>query len=195
NGRDRARTLRESPNCEHKSHPGKTLVVAERFPGEQDLDQRPRAPSEREEKLIRGLPRRRIRQAEGRFLAEGMRVVEDLLASRLTTDWVLTSSSLGDSERGAKLVEEVERRGLTLRILPESRFRGLAPTEHSQGVLAVARIPAHGWDAIPPAGLSAVVLLLDAVQDPGNLGTLVRTAEALGAGAVVALPGTVDAWN
>jgi TrmH family RNA methyltransferase len=62
-------------------------------------------------------------------------------------------------------------------------------------VLAVAEIPRAGLDSISLAQEPAVVLVLDAVQDPGNFGTLVRTAEALGAAGVVVLPGTVDPWN
>lgn len=159
------------------------------------MDQRRVAPSEREEKQVRRLQRRKNRQAEGRFLAEGVRVVEDLLASPLTTEWVLAASSLEDSQRGADLLEEVQRRVLPLRVLPEERFLKLAPTEHSQGVLAIARVPTFGWADISVAEPSSVVLLLDAIQDPGNLGTLVRTAEALGVEAIVTLPGTVDPWN
>jgi TrmH family RNA methyltransferase len=71
----------------------------------------------------------------------------------------------------------------------------LADTETPQGILAVAPIPFAGLDALRVDAEPAVIVVLDAVQDPGNFGTLARTAEALGAAGVVALPGTVDAWN
>ena len=59
----------------------------------------------------------------------------------------------------------------------------------------MAEIPRPTLDDLQlPPGRSAL-LILDAVQDPGNFGTLVRTAEALGAAAAVVLPGTVDPWN
>ena len=76
----------------------------------------------------------------------------------------------------------------------DAELRGFADTETPQGVLAVAEIPRRALGDLAAAD-GDVVLLLDAVQDPGNFGTLVRTAEALGAAAVVSLPGTVDAWN
>lgn len=150
--------------------------------------------SEREEKQVRALQRRKEREAEGRFLAEGIRVVEDLLASPLRAEWAMLSSSLEDNERGSWLVGELERRAVPRRVVDPRVFGTLAPTEHSQGVIVVARTPPSGWDAIAddPA---AVILLLDAVQDPGNFGTMARTAEALGAAGLVALPGTVDPWN
>lgn len=150
--------------------------------------------SEREEKQLRALHRRKEREAEGRFLAEGIRVVEDLLASPLGSEWALLSSSLEDNERGARLVGELERRGIPRRVVDARHFDRLAATENSQGVIVVAGIPAGGWDSIATAP-DSVVLLLDAVQDPGNFGTMVRTAEALGAAGLVALTGTVDPWN
>lgn len=162
---------------------------------EQILDQRRLGLSEREEKQLKALQRRKKRQREGHFLAEGVRVVEDLLDSGVVVEWVLAASSLADSERGGRLLAEVERQRLPLRIVPEETLRQLAPTEHSQGIVAVARAPTAEWSVVEREEAGAVVLLLDAVQDPGNLGTLARTAEALGALAVVVLPGTVDPWN
>jgi len=147
----------------------------------------------RETKELRGLRLRRIRERSGRFLAEGIRVVEDLLESDVAVDWVATASSLEDSERGRALVEMLDRLPLPRRMVPDDIFAGLASTESPQGVIAVARIPRTDLPLLP--GATAVVLVLDGVQDPGNFGTLVRSAEALGAVGVVALPGTVDPWN
>ena len=125
----------------------------------------------------------------------GPRVVEDLLASSLSVHWILASSSLGDSDRGADLLRRIEGRMLPLRLVDPQTLLRLAPTEHSQGIIAVAEIPRPDWQVVERAGAEAVVVLLDAVQDPGNVGTLARTAEALGAAALVTLPGTVDPWN
>ena len=86
-------------------------------------------------------------------------------------------------------------RGIPVRVVSERELLALAPTEHSQGLIAVARTPGQDWEEVlAPQGRS-VVLVLDAVQDPGNVGTLARTAEALGVGALVVLPGTADPWN
>lgn len=159
------------------------------------MDQRRTTLSEREQKQLRGLARRKIREVEGRFLAEGIRVVEDLLNSPLQTDWLCASSTLEDAPRGARLLGEAAQRGIPIRVVPERDLLALAPTEHSQGVLAVARTPRAAWDEVLPSEGRSVVLLLDSVQDPGNVGTLARTAEALGVTALVSLTGTADPWN
>ena len=159
------------------------------------MDQNPRGPSGREEKELRALRRRKIREEEGLFLAEGVRVVEDLLASELGVRWALTSSTLEDTSRGARLVRELEARGIPRRVVDERDFGRHAETESPQGVLAVAETPRWRLEDLRSGTGPAVLLVLDGVQDPGNFGTLIRSAEALGAAGVVALPGTVDPWN
>lgn len=121
--------------------------------------------------------------------------MEDLVKSRLTIVRVVHAPSLEDSDRGVRLLENIRNRGISLALVPEKEFVRLAATDTPQGVLAVAEIPAGSMSPIVTAPEPAVVLVLDGVQDPGNFGTLVRSAEALGAAGVIALPGTVDPWN
>ena len=152
--------------------------------------------SRREERLLRSLRQRKAREAEGLFLAEGVRAVEDLLASPLPVRLAVAASSRGDTPRGQALLDVLARKRVALHRASERDLAALADTETPQGILAVAPIPSAGLDALRVQDHDpAVVLVLDAVQDPGNFGTLARTAEALGAVGLVALPGTVDPWN
>lgn len=152
-------------------------------------------PTSREMKELRALQTRKGREENGRFLAEGIRVVEDLLESPLPIQWIATSSTLEDTERGRALVESIDRHAVPRSQLDDREFLRTAGTENSQGVIAVAEIPRLSIDAMQLSDPPHVVLVLDAVQDPGNFGTMLRSAEALGAVGVVALPGTVDPWN
>lgn len=144
-------------------------------------------------RLLRALKRRKHRAAEGLFVAEGVRVVEELVGSGAALHLAVASTSLVDSPRGAALADALESRGRLERV-SEAEIGKLASTQSPQGVLAVAPIPNAMPETVAFDSWSTC-LLLDAVQDPGNFGTLVRSADAFRAAAVVALPGTVDAWN
>lgn len=154
--------------------------------------------SRTEEKRIRGLSRRRQREREGLFVAEGIRVVEELLATDAVLRTVLVTSSLGDTDRGRRLRERLQgpaiADGVALHEAGDALLRDLADTATPQGVLVVAETPRVELAAVRPGGAS-VVLVLDGVQDPGNLGTLARSAAAFGCDALACLPGTVDPWN
>ena len=129
------------------------------------------------------------------FVAEGVRTVEELLRSKLVIRGVLTAPQLADAPRGAALLASLASRADFETVeLSDRDFASAAETESPQGVLAIGEIPERSLADY--TGVSPLTLLvLDAVQDPGNVGTIVRTAAALGATATVALPGTVDLWN
>jgi RNA methyltransferase, TrmH family len=144
--------------------------------------------------LARDLRRRKGRERQGLFTIEGVRVVEELLRSPLEIAGVLIAPQLREAPRGAALIAAIGARGIPTSEVKELEFRSAAETESPQGVIAVATIPERsldGWRGRPTLRL----VVLDSVQDPGNVGTIVRTAAALGADATVALPGTVDLWN
>lgn len=144
--------------------------------------------------VARDLQRRKARERQRLFVCEGLRAIEELVRSPLEIRGVLVAPSLVTAARGAALRSEIEERGIPMLEVSEAEFGSAATTESPQGMLAIAEIPGGAPESLvlPPR---VRVLVLDGVQDPGNAGTMLRTAAALGASATLAAPGTVDLWN
>ena len=144
--------------------------------------------------LARDLGRRKAREKHSLFVAEGVRSVEELLRSGLELRGALVAPQLLTAPRGQALRKSLDESSVEVAEVSEKDFRSAAETDSPQGVIAIGEIPARSLDTLEIGPLCRL-LLLDGVQDPGNVGTILRTAAALGATATIALPGTVDLWN
>jgi len=146
--------------------------------------------------LARDLRRRKARERQGLFVAEGVRTVDELLRSPLEVRGALIGPPQGSEERRAAVIEALGRRGIVTEEVASGEFDSAAETDSPQGILAIGVVPSRTLANLPvPGGEPLRLLILDAIQDPGNLGTIVRTAAAFGTSATISLPGTVDLWN
>jgi TrmH family RNA methyltransferase len=145
--------------------------------------------------VARDLRRRQARERHRLFVAEGVRTVDELLRSPITVRSALTVAS-PELPRARELAAALRDRGVPVQEVSPAEFASAADTESPQGILAIGEIPERELSAVSfREGQATPMVVLDALQDPGNVGTIVRTATALGAVATVSLPGTVDLWN
>ncbi len=141
--------------------------------------------------MVRDLQRRKARGRRGLALVEGVRLVEEVLTAKLPIKGAVISASFERTARGKELVTELARHACPVEEVSEKALAQLADTDAPQGIIAVVEPRRWKLDDIPVAPKS-VLLVVDGVQDPGNVGTLLRTAHALGAVATLVLRGTAD---
>lgn len=139
---------------------------------------------------------------EGLFLVEGLRSVEELLTARGTKaggfepEYLLAEQTLLDRDLGYR--DRLEQAlGADTRVyrLSKEAFLRVSDTETPQGILAVVRRRADSVEQVLANGRTPLILVLENLQDPGNAGTILRTADAAGANGVIALRGTVDYYS
>ncbi|MSR37147.1 MAG: RNA methyltransferase [Gemmatimonadetes bacterium] len=143
------------------------------------------------ERLLARLRERRGREREALFLVEGIRSAGEALAARARVSFALVSPRLGELAGGAELRGRLEEARLDTVELSDGELAAVADTQTSQGVLLVCAEPdAPSW----PAG-EGPLLVLDGIQDPGNVGTLLRAAGAFGVADALVLDGSADPYN
>ncbi len=141
-------------------------------------------------KLVRSLQSQaKHRQAESAFVAEGVRLVEEAAGVHWPMAFVLYDETLSD--RGQNLVAKLQAAG-SVEVSPVTPelMAELSDTETPQGILAVLK-----RNLLPIPAKPNLIIIADNIRDPGNMGTILRTAEGSGANAVLLSPGTVDAFS
>jgi RNA methyltransferase, TrmH family len=128
---------------------------------------------------------------EGLCALEGTRLIEEAIRSSLKVHALFIRESA--QSKAKRILEQLGKRAESV-LLPDSVFDSAVLTEHPQGIAALVKAPEHNLEAAL-AKAPALVVVAAGVQDPGNFGTLVRSAEAFGATAVVGVEGTVNPWN
>ena len=127
---------------------------------------------------LRALRLKKYRQAAGVFLVEGARLTLEAARSQQPMDALLATGAFRESERWAGLKEAADKRGLPVEQITATQAKQLSETRNPQGVFGVCRLP--GQTALADGAPKSPILILDRISDPGNLGTLLRTADWFG---------------
>lgn len=133
-----------------------------------------------------GRERRKTRQ----IVLDGMHLVESLLASGRSPIEIVISETGKTRNEIIRFLEE-GKHAASILCLPDALFAELAPVENPSGILAIAPMPAGG-ERIDPAGDTVI---LDGVQDPGNVGSILRSAAAAGFRQVLLSDDCAQAWS
>ena len=143
-------------------------------------------------KSLRSLRLRKYRQREGLFFIEGIRIVEEALTAGAPVETLVYAPDLLVSERARTIVDRIDpARCLAL---SGDLFRALSQREAPQGIAATVQIKDPPLSEIPLID-DLLVIVAYQLRDPGNLGTIIRTADAVGATAVVVVEPSVDLYD
>lgn len=147
-------------------------------------------------KLIKSLKVRKYRIREALFVVEGPKQVIEAESSRYALKYLVVRQDRLGYLKDYDLFDRVDRHDCTVISMDERLFRQIADTENNQGILAVLSynlISDEDFMAEMPA--DANILVLDKLQDQGNIGTLIRTAEGAGFRGVILLKGSADVFS
>ncbi len=145
-------------------------------------------------KHVKALQTKKHRDEYGEFIIEGEKLIEEALAYGAALSFAVFSETFTAEEEGMAVFQQLKDRGIPIYAAEERLFKDISETQTPQGVLAVVKKPVFDMDALMQSNQLSFVLL-DEIRDPGNLGTIVRTADACGLSAVLLLKGCVDIHN
>ncbi len=131
------------------------------------------------------------RKKSGKFVLEGYHLLKEAFNAGIEIEAILCTDEFMSRAVNRELLTRVGKTGI---IKVSSRiFKAIAQTESPQGVGAIAHLPRHKDNFTE--GNEHFILILDGIQDPGNLGTIIRTAAAASVDGIFLLPGTVEPYN
>ncbi len=148
-------------------------------------------------KEVRSLRNKSSRDEKGLYFIEGARFVEEVVKEYLKgaadIKYIVVSDSFADTADKDALTDPCVKRGVKVYHIPDALFESISDTRNPQGILAVMGIhKKHLRDAEVSGGL---LVILDGIRDPGNMGTIIRTADAAGCAGVIIPDGCVELFN
>ncbi len=142
-------------------------------------------------KFIRQLNRKSFRTEAGKFIAEGKKIVLEIFAYALNRlEYIVISEAFFKKE--PDIVKLAEGHCDSVYVVPNNIFADLSDTDTPQGILAVVNMSDDNYS---PSTLDRRIVVLDSISEPGNMGTVIRTAEALGFDAIYLMKGCTDIYS
>jgi RNA methyltransferase, TrmH family len=146
----------------------------------------------RQNPLIKRAQRIRTGTEPGHMFVEGVRLIEEALDAELPVEAIIYTPAISDDARGAALLDHVARKRFRGAVVPQRIMEAICDVESPQGAIAIVVQPRFEIDDVFAGG--GPVVLLEGLQDPGNVGAIVRAAEGAGASGLVTTPGTAEPY-
>lgn len=145
-------------------------------------------------KHIKLLHKRKNRDQNNEFIIEGLRLVEHSIENNAEIKAIYYTGELSNDKRGSKLLDRIYYNNISLYKVSERVLKEISTTDNPQGILGIVKRKYYDLrDIISKEKFTMIVL--DRLQDPGNVGTIIRTADSAGVDGIIVLKGTVDIYN
>ena len=145
-------------------------------------------------KYTKSLLKSKNRQKESKFIIEGYRILTLAIECNADLDYVFINETFENKEEHKNFLKVLEEKNIKIFKTTNKIFNELIDTENTQGIIGVVKFKQRTLEKNLTDD-NRFVLILDRIQDPGNMGTIIRTADAAGVDAIIALKGCVDIYN
>ena len=144
-------------------------------------------------KEVKNLYKRKDRWKEQLFIIEGIKIIEEALENNVVLKYILIMDKLQSTSEGYNFYESIKENNNLIHIT-DNVFKEISDTENSQGIIAVAQFKISKLEDLILKDNPALIFL-DGLQDPGNLGTIIRTCDAFNLDGIILGEGSVDPYN
>ncbi|QDP20238.1 TrmH family RNA methyltransferase [Sphingomonas xanthus] len=145
-------------------------------------------------KRLRGLRDKKVRKGEGLFLAEGLRILAEARDSGMLPEIIAYSAAAGVHPLAAEIIAAAEARGADVIETTPDILSKMSGKDNPQAILGAYRQPDMALAAIDRAA-APLWIVAQALRDPGNIGTILRTGDATGAGGLILIDDSADPWS
>ncbi len=145
-------------------------------------------------KLVASLKQKKHRDAEGLFVAEGIRLTEAAVEAKWPCRFGLCTAAAAKNERVQTLLPQLEARQCPVFEVPEEIYNKISDTQQPQGFLLVLENCNPLLSSVISEAGASFILVLDQLQDPGNVGTIIRTADAAGCSGIIVMENSADIY-
>jgi rRNA methylases len=145
-------------------------------------------------KLVASLKQKKHRDAERLFIAEGIRLAEAAVEANWPCRFGLCTGTAAKNERVQMFLQQLEARQCPVYEVPEDIYNKISDTQQPQGVLLVLENGSSSLSSVISGAGASFILVLDQLQDPGNVGTIIRTADAVGCSGIIVMENSADIY-